>query len=408
MATPVPAQIPSPEAPQRERRAAILYISGLGASTAAGIAERIAHALDRATDPLMKYAVLPGADEVSVRSDDFTLARATVKRTAPDGTTAALDVWRLATAKPLTAGYEKAGLFTKLARGGSVVWRYRRKVTTLFRNGRLSKDHKDRAQLNLVRAAVVLLGIYFLALLVAFAGEATTVLGKKGWLPEEVTAAVLGFTGLAIWKANWVKRLTDSAVQLHCLIDYVGEGESVEAFRGQVADALQHFAEREDIEYETLDVVAYSFGSVVALDAIFPRAHEPGAAFENIGTLVTIGCPYDLLRTYWPKYYTERHHRSDVPQRWINYYSPRDVLGSNFRANNGGKRGVGIQGAKAFRPAESFAWVTVAAGAEPIKWWQVFGVPGMKAHAIYWEGEHDESVFSHVVRELYAGRSMLG
>ena len=60
-------------------------------------------------------------------------------------------------------------------------------------------------------------------------------------------------------------------------------------------------------------------------EVIFARA------LSTVKNLVTIGCPFDMVRTYWPNYFINRQRQSNAPVQWINIYAPLDVFGSNFR-----------------------------------------------------------------------------
>lgn len=81
-------------------------------------------------------------------------------------------------------------------------------------------------------------------------------------------------------------------------------------------------------------MIAYSFGSLVALDNLFPAGWQPVNRIEAVDTLVTIGCPYDIVRMLWPNYFTNRQRMPGRPRVWINIYSPADILASNFRDDN--------------------------------------------------------------------------
>ena len=406
--------MPGPEAAgQRQRpehRSAVLFISGLGGSgaspTAESVASRIGHALNwAARDRKATFAVLPDARQEKLPGG-AALERATVRRDAADGPGRAVDVWLLATADELVGDYEQASLHVKLLRGARVFVRYSRKAQILLRKGTPAKTARERAQLMVVRAMIVLLGAYLLGLCVALLGE----IAGFDWVPGWASGAVLAVTGLGIWQSKRIKNLTKVVVQMHCLLDYVGEGEKLGTLRANVSNTLEHLAEQTDVEYDQTDVIAYSFGSVVALDAFFPRSNQPGPGFADVAHLITIGCPYDLLRTYWPAYYTERHRRRNAPKRWVNVYSPRDVFGSNFVANDDSPLGISLQGQQSdARPHKSLPWVTVAEDAEDVGVLQILGFPGLKAHGAYWdtESEHDESVFSEIVTTLYKGKPLL-
>jgi hypothetical protein len=170
---------------------------------------------------------------------------------------------------------------------------------------------------------------------------------------------------------------------------------------------LEYFAEHDTLRYDRVDIVAYSFGSVVAIDALYPLADIPGPRFEQIDTLVTIGCPFDIIRTYWPEYFDRRWHRVGVPRRWLNIYSPIDVFGSNFLDVEGSEIGVRLQDGTTLRP-HSEAWHVISEDRKvsPI---QVLLMVGIKAHAMYWAPsfEQEDTVFAPVMRHLYAGHPLL-
>ena len=84
-------------------------------------------------------------------------------------------------------------------------------------------------------------------------------------------------------------------------------------------------------EYRYVNVIAFSFGSVVAIDNIFPAGWKPVPRTQIINNLVTIGCPFDLFRMMWKHYFDDRMLLPGVPSCRINVYSPLDILGSNFR-----------------------------------------------------------------------------
>jgi len=83
-----------------------------------------------------------------------------------------------------------------------------------------------------------------------------------------------------------------------------------------------------------VDVVAYSLGSLVTLDALFPADGQRTARATRIATLTTVGCPFDLVRTFWPAYFAGREVCAP-DLKWFNVYSPVDLLGSNFTNADG-------------------------------------------------------------------------
>jgi hypothetical protein len=156
--------------------------------------------------------------------------------------------------------------------------------------------------------------------------------------------------------------------------------------------------------------VAYSFGSIVALDTFFPR-QNPASHLISVDTLVTIGCPADLVRIFWPKYYglSERAYRPGAPQRWINIYSTTDVLSSNFRNDNKkDSANVSIAGATEGKEEELKPFNVSYEGGplgERLTIPNIILLLGLRAHAMYWERDgkagSDVGCFSILVPHIY-------
>jgi hypothetical protein len=196
---------------------------------------------------------------------------------------------------------------------------------------------------------------------------------------------------------------------------YLATGDRVAAMRGAFGRLLQHVLESEvdGQRYDRIHVVAFSFGSIVALDALFPVV-KPADHLRDIHSLVTIGCPFDFVRTYWPEYFEERQAISNVPSTWINVYAGADVLGSNFADSPPRANGESALSAPAGKPRG----IVLAAGQEErIPQSLRYGPPGdlsdasildqlrligFRLHArAYWEDIGSDSCFHDVVPLLY-------
>jgi hypothetical protein len=88
---------------------------------------------------------------------------------------------------------------------------------------------------------------------------------------------------------------------------------------------------RPDVTYGRIVVVAYSFGSLAALDAFLSPTSPPPGRLCDVDELVTFGCPIDLIRAFRPDYAGTRDALEGAPGHWTNVFSPSDVLASNFR-----------------------------------------------------------------------------
>lgn len=187
--------------------------------------------------------------------------------------------------------------------------------------------------------------------------------------------------------------LSRAGQELVCASDYIATADRKLAIVGQLSALLEHITEK-DIPYRKIHVVSYSFGSLVAIDAIFPHL-PPGKRFEKIDTFVTLGCPFDLVRTYWPDYFKGRVAADNGPKKWINVYTPADVLGSNFRDDqNDEESTTGVvlekEGSKAITPANlRFSRGVELASLSPI---DLFFMAGLKVHNSYFGDEEDTSL----------------
>jgi hypothetical protein len=221
-----------------------------------------------------------------------------------------------------------------------------------------------------------------------------------------VFAAAIGlFT-----KASLKEFLTETAAHAVPALGYLDYDQRKGLVLGQLNALLDHLEEKAGtISYNNVHVISYSFGSIVALDALFPL-QQPSPRLHRVTTLTTIGSPFDFMRTYWPGYFTLRKSIAGKPERWINIYSPMDIMGSDFRDVNANKpeRGVILAEGRERRPD-----VTVLYGRDqtlslrrPLEY---FALTGFRAHALYWEKKEEGGVdcFDDIVRQLYENQPAL-
>lgn len=204
-----------------------------------------------------------------------------------------------------------------------------------------------------------------------------------------------------------------------CALHYIRLGERRNELVAQMEALLERTAELEGVQYDRTHLLAYSFGTILAIDALFRLDPEPPPSrFRRIQTLITIGCPFDLIRTYWPSYFTRRtalppdQDQPSPPARWVNIYSPLDVLGSNFRdgdADKPAEAGVELIGAGEQRVRMPHNNVAYGSGPVSVRLWDWITLIGFRVHGLYWNREDEPSTdcFSHVVEALYKGERAL-
>lgn len=234
----------------------------------------------------------------------------------------------------------------------------------------------------------------------------------RGW-SENVIRFVVPFFAL-IWlllppRATLKQVLVNTATD-YLAVDYYLRGqEGAEELHGGFRSLIDTLA---DLPYRRIDVVSYSFGSVVAFNVIFPgHSPEPDGPVGAVSNFVTIGSPFDLVRRLRPKYFTDRHALPEHPKRWFNIYVPYDVLGSNFR--NDPKEAqpekevisaASKQGGSLPTPV-NVVYLPGGVPRQPPGLADLITVRGLAVHARYWDPSqtNESTCFDAVISKLYEG-----
>lgn len=198
-------------------------------------------------------------------------------------------------------------------------------------------------------------------------------------------AALAGL--LMLTKGNLKEGIRTGALQLAATHDYLAaDGHKRGEVVAEVEDALEAIVESD--RYERITIVGYSLGAIVALDATHLNPRPPPRIKRRISTLVTVACPYDVVATYWPEYFDRDEPSQLAGLPWHNVYSPKDVLGSDFR----------LLGDRLIQPTTNVAYPAVrSAMADTIL------LGGLFAHSRYWAPEAPDhpAVWRIVVHSLY-------
>jgi hypothetical protein len=140
--------------------------------------------------------------------------------------------------------------------------------------------------------------------------------------------------------------LTKVAAEFTTIDDYIQYGEQSQIIHGNLDSLIEYIVENE--ENTIIHFHTYSFGSIIALDALFPIGTEPSENIKNyINLLITVAAPYEFIDNYYPNFYTDRTDKMSQKIEWINVYSTMDAFASNFRNDNkAGEAKYGIMGRK--------------------------------------------------------------
>lgn len=387
----------SSQAPSTDqRRDAVLYIPGFdeGADFAP---DHVAHILcneaDRAaTDASLDFAVQPSDGGVQAEGGSMR----TICRIAPDGTsTPVLDVYGVdlrAQAAPQHPGARVFTLALSVVAGMVIL------ATGMSRTRLRHKGFRQLVQLLFLLAMLFVVGLYLIVTLVSLIMLVMGAIrpGKETTLPQVfvILGAALGAL-MPGWR-NAVERASDRYL---ASMRYLWTAGPRNDMRGDVMTMLERICERPDIR--DVHVLGYGFGSLVALDALFPGSSPPSPRLDRVATLITIGCPLDLVRTLQPGYPLHRTLRPASQPRWVNVYEPVDVLGSNFRDDDAvgePTRGlVGDDGSER-TPEESVPWNR----GESLTFVSGILLASLRVHAQYWGDDVcSDTALGLVVAELF-------
>lgn len=193
---------------------------------------------------------------------------------------------------------------------------------------------------------------------------------------------ILSITTLVLLFAPKSKTiLTSLATEFSCVDSYITNGDQSQILLGNLDQLIEYIAENEpdpEIHFHT-----YSFGCILAIDALFPIAEIPPS--DNIQKLtkllITIGNPFEFINAYYPIFYERRCSIMKDKLQWINTYSILDVFSTNFRRDD--KRGEAEFGIKdiALTP-ENINYEITSDRSGLVTF---FSLNSIKMHKCYWD-----------------------
>lgn len=180
--------------------------------------------------------------------------------------------------------------------------------------------------------------------------------------------------------------------------NYVAMGTQMQRIQGELDALVEHIAEKEG-QQASIHLHAYSFGCIIALDQVFPLANSPTKRMgQMLEAIVTIGCPYDFIYTYYPEFYKNRNAELKDKFTWYNVYSSADALGTNFMKDNRSEEpmyGIGDIGQL---PKNLRYEVT---NSNPFGLSDFFMLQAFKVHQVYWDHSAlGQSCLRHLVMEM--------
>lgn len=222
--------------------------------------------------------------------------------------------------------------------------------------------------------------------------EALTKIKEAIIIPSYWLTSILAIIALVI--PNFRGYISTVATQFLCLDHYLTVGENKLEIIGQLEALVEKIAEENT--YDSLEVHGYSFGSIIALDTIFPFGNIPVHRIaEEVKALVTIGCPHDFIKVYYARYFQKRRIAEDSNlKNWTNIYSKIDILSSNFRSDNNEEDGSFALETTTFN-VENVPFDIV--NPDSLSFWNHLALIGIRAHSTFWGKSADASNCLHII-----------
>lgn len=200
---------------------------------------------------------------------------------------------------------------------------------------------------------------------------------------------------LALPNANLL--LTSLAAEFVCANDYLEQGRQKQVIQGYLERLIDKISE--DNENAEIHFHTYSFGSLVALDFLFPYSSSVSKNTKRfVKGIITIGTPVEFIEAYYPTFFEDRTPTMESLITWLNVYSVSDALATNFR--NDTQRATALFGIKNLQIIPTnINFEVVKVGDYNI--WQFLTLVAIKAHSMYWDSDpNGQSCLREIVSSM--------
>lgn len=408
-----------------------IFIPGMNLSrkneqTIDGHAQRLANALEQIRPSEFRYTVKITKEKLKEdHTEDQMVAVAEVierRKDTEDFTAyriyefqyADLMAERFRSQIPLARAWEVFLIMAKRLLGITPFWR------PMFRP-KVGLSSKDKWQVAIYTVTFLLVGFYVLSIFPAFLSLLTGFLGKivvddslrEDQYTNEIVKSVLerAYRHLYWLRYNWIpvlaitgavyaffpklkESLTYLAVNALSLENYFMYGEQRAAVSGKFENLLNDILEREG--NHEIEVHTFSFGGILALDALFPYENPASPLVaRHVSLLITIAVPYDYIRVYYPHYYKDRKGANLLLREWYNVFSDIDVLSSNFRNDPKAETGNQPIVPDGIMPYNLRYNIINPASLNVVDWITLIG---FRAHNLFWDGRYPyaRSCYQHL------------
>ncbi|HMS32474.1 MAG TPA: hypothetical protein PKC91_00160 [Ignavibacteria bacterium] len=333
----------------------IIYIPGLGTrlfnQSVESFAYRFKKALD-INDPDKKKHFETEFRKINFGKDNKQESNVATIFVMEDGKKKiAYEIYELDYGKTLTDKFEKSNIFVKtfllfisiIIKIPDIIYQFLRSLFKKKQNP-ITLSFKDILQFTYGAFVLLLLSIFGIILVLSLISylpdffqmnkiqDPAGILKMLNTFKETAIAKyIIGIsTLLFLILPNAKNFITILATEYLCTMYYLNFGERRQNIIGKLEELTECISEGNDSE--RISFYCYSFGSIIAADALFPFDGKASYRIaSSVKILVSIGSPIDFIKVYWPSYFAERKKANNKLKKWYNIYSNSDILSSNFR-----------------------------------------------------------------------------
>lgn len=221
---------------------------------------------------------------------------------------------------------------------------------------------------------------------------------------EKVSPKILSIMALLLLlvpNANIL--IANLATEFVCANDYLEHGVQRQLLQGNLDLLVDYITEKEKdckIHFHT-----YSFGSILAIDYIYPFGNKVSKNAEQFcEALITIATPFEFINSYYPQFYENRKTELGDKLHWLNVYSIADALATNFRKDSKiGDAEFGIE-KSSNKPTNINYEVSPIRNGSVIDFFMLHSV---KVHGMYWDSKPEGQSCLRLVYEEMHKRNLL-
>lgn len=191
--------------------------------------------------------------------------------------------------------------------------------------------------------------------------------------------------------------IANLATEFVCANNYMQHGVQKQLLQGNLEFLVNYISENETdckIHFHT-----YSFGSILAIDYIYPFGNKVSKNAELFcEAIITIGTPFEFIKSYYPKFYKNRKLEFGDKLHWLNIYSIADALATNFRYDTQiGDAEFGVETASNKPTNINYEVASLNKGGIV----DFFMLYSIKVHGMYWDNKTEgQSCLRLVYKEM--------